>query len=236
MRKTRQTRSGMTMQALAEMPPLFKYLPRRFADALISSGDLRLGTLHDFQDEERHGHAIGDRAEGVAEVYDNPPLLVTGSGTPLSPPVRAALGDDPPPGNVFDRCLFTITERTENRWLYCTSSRCHPSLVGEFGADACVRIRKARRFYRAIFQELANRRLITSMDVLRCVYRDRAWHYEDAGRLPPEAVKPRCYERQQEFRGVFVPTRLPIEPLVLRVPDCAQYCSLVDWDAYKSSA
>ncbi len=40
--------------------PLFKYTHSKYMMAMLAFGQLRIGTLQDFQNEEEHGTEIGD--------------------------------------------------------------------------------------------------------------------------------------------------------------------------------
>lgn len=213
-------------QAVQPMPTVYKYLPREYAEALVHKGRLRLGTLHDFQDEELHGSTIGDNQEGVKHIYDAPGLFIAGTGAKMSPLMKAAVGGSVPDGTIFDRCSFTASQRTPNRWLYCTSRSLDERLYKEFKADTCITITDARSFYRSIFDHLVDRRLGLEMTVIQCVYASRYQDYRQVDSIPPEALKEPRYEVQQEMRAVFVPRKLPIKPVIVDVPLSARYCAI----------
>jgi len=54
--------------------PQYQYLRRDFADALLSEGAVRIGTLYDFGREEKHGSELGDESEGIGTVYSDDPV------------------------------------------------------------------------------------------------------------------------------------------------------------------
>ncbi len=45
--------------------PLYKYLPRRYLDAFLNRGSLKIGTLYEYRQVEAYGHVIGDKNEGL---------------------------------------------------------------------------------------------------------------------------------------------------------------------------
>ena len=59
------------------MPPrlpaeLFKYSKWAHAEALIRWGQIRVGTLDDYRNIEKHSSLIGDKEEGETFLFDNP--------------------------------------------------------------------------------------------------------------------------------------------------------------------
>jgi hypothetical protein len=51
--------------------PLFKYLPRQYADALLVTGAIKVGTLFDFRKME-HARGVADPSEGTKTILARP--------------------------------------------------------------------------------------------------------------------------------------------------------------------
>src|SRR5437016_1757377 len=99
-------RTWVQGRGTAPEPPgqLFKYLERRWADAMIERGAIRIGTLHGFRRIEEHGDEIGDRDEGIVTACSTDPIVDLQRPETVSPVVRKVLGmpaDTTPPPVVF---------------------------------------------------------------------------------------------------------------------------------------
>jgi hypothetical protein len=108
-------------------PPLFKYTKRIHALSLVNKGEVKIGTLHDFQRIERHAPMIGDKDEGKKARYDNPVFASAGGlsrfARPIADSVFASLPTDPAARVLFLQCSFEKIDTCPNRWLYSTSTR-----------------------------------------------------------------------------------------------------------------
>jgi hypothetical protein len=214
-------------QAFAKIPSLYKYMPVQYAHDLVERGRFRLGTLHDFQDVENHGTALGDKEEGLKLTYANPALVTMADSSPDGRFLRNFVDGTDSRTIIFDRCLFELNDRSPNAWLFCCSKRTSASLMSEFNADTCVEITDGREFFRAIFDRMALGKKARQMDVMNCVYRNRAQHYSTEDGVPPVAIKEPKHRHQSELRAVFTPMRLPIEPIVICAPAVMAHCRIL---------
>jgi hypothetical protein len=199
---------------MAPPPPpsqLFKYAKWAHSENLIRWGTIRVGTLIDYQNTERHGSGIGEKDEGVKRRYDNP--LVTRAGG-LSSFARegfipSGLWPNPEDGPLFVQCIFEKEDRSPNCWLYCTSERLGFRVMDsmEGGYDSCVRINHVVGFFQIIGKALHDQGLITCGQIVRVKYRDRTQHYQADDGLPPYALKDSRYAKQEEIRFVYFPAR-----------------------------
>ena len=44
--------------------PLYKYIPKRYLDAFLNQGSLKIGTLYEYRQVEAYGNVIGDKTKG----------------------------------------------------------------------------------------------------------------------------------------------------------------------------
>jgi hypothetical protein len=220
--------------------PLYKYTHRKHAEALAHRGEIRLGTLYDYQDVELHGPMIGDEDEGKKVLFDNPGIATGATLAAQSPfAARVAARSIGPiaqaPGVGFVGCLFTETHRTSDCWLYCMSAVLSGRVMRGMkkGYDACVRIDYYHAFCSVIGAELVRQNLIAdhnwSTGIIWCEYRERWQHYQKDDGLAPIMLKAPKYAEQEEVRFAYFPTRPIAEKhRVLTLPDLADCCTLLD--------
>jgi hypothetical protein len=215
------------------MPPrlpaeLFKYSKWAHAEALIRWGQIRVGTLDDYRNIEKHSSLIGDKEEGETFLFDNP-LFVTGE-TISTWAARFVPPEFTGPGKStigWVGCYFNQPRRCPNVWLYCISERLSFRVMDSFEAnyDACVRIPGVWPFFVSIHQELSRQRPIAAGFIVPITYRPRSLHYSADDRLDPISVKPPRFAPQVEVRFVFFPAQEITEPhLDLTIPALKAFC------------
>jgi len=215
-------------------PPLFRYTKRAYAEDLLHRGKIRLGTLYEYKRIEDHAPMIGDEAEGVKSLYDNPAFASAGGLPRFARSVadRAIrnLPTDPSTRVLFNQCLFEEVHTSPDRWVYCMSKRLGARVMHSMDPayDTCVRIDYVRAFFELICAELMRQRVITDGSrISECFYRDRVQHYlRDDGR-DPAVLKAAKYAAQEEVRFVFVPVEpTTIAPRFLTLPKLRDLCEL----------
>jgi hypothetical protein len=215
------------------MPPrllpaeLFKYSKWAHAEALIRWGKIRVGTLDDYRNIEKHSSLIGDKDEGQTSLFDDP-LFATGE-TLSAFSARWVPGFTGPgmSGVTFVGCYFNEPKRSPNCWLYCMSERLSLRVMDSFEAnyDACVRIPGVSPFFMSIWQELARHRPIAGGGIIPVTYRRRSLHYGDDDGLHPIEVKAPGFAPQVEVRFVYFPAQEITEPyLDLTIPGLKAFC------------
>lgn len=215
--------------AKTEEQNLYKFLSSQYADALVSHGKIRIGTLYDFRRAEVHGEERGDELEGIRVIEnDGQPLRLQGNSS-LPRAVRPAvdLGDwgvlDIKPGA---RVRFEIG--FPDRYVYCTSKTSHSEVGGRFGS-AVIEIHDAARFFGVITSALAtfdgNGVVgVTSFRLAACRYAEREESWPGALHTDPELQKPPRYAHQQEVRGIWSSPRVKLSPTVLYLPELHHAC------------
>ena len=210
---------------------LFKYTKRKYAEALVRDGQIRLGTLLDYQKVERHAPMIGDKDEGVKELTEDVDYATEET---LSDFARQLIGMEGASGITFRNMGFSRHITSPNCWLFCTSARLSAKVMRDMDPDydACVRIDHVALFGRIITTELLRQGLIagySSGRLVECVYRNRSMPYQEDDGLSPVTLKDPSYAEQQEVRFVFHPdTGITVAALDLTRSALARCCRLVE--------
>jgi hypothetical protein len=188
-------------------PPLYKYAKWVHADALLRWGQVRVGTLFDYQRAERHARGVGDEAEGTKALNE---IIDEANHLTLSEFARAQIGvffGGGGPGYIANTEVRAVY-RSSNRWLYCTSQTLSYRVMDSFeaGYDACVTITHPTEFYQTIGTELGRLELIGTGGMYPVTYRTRLQDYRADDGRPGWLIKSPEYAAQTEVRFVYVPT------------------------------
>lgn len=201
--------------------PLYKFTEKRWADAIMATGQVRVGTLKDFRNEERFGPELGDAGEGKL-VYEE---TVTGTKT---------IGDlswlgqhhiKGPPGQkiTFEGAIFRNNVEAEDCFIYCVSTSSDQRTGGRLEYDACVKIVDPLGFFRAIGAALSTVATWEGMLIGPVKYLERLLGPDQ--QRPAALVKPPRFAHQCEVRGIYL-TASPngIKPVTLPRTEVAQFC------------
>ena len=207
---------------------LYKYLEHGFARRMLSQGEIRLGTLYGFRDEEQLGPEVGDRDEGAITLKTSGLTVVdTGGagGVPffLRDKIKAAGG-----ARIQIVARDGVGRRHEDSdcWVYCTNDRYDKDLMRSLGYDACVEILDIEQFFFAISRKVQHH-VSLFWGAAKCVYRDRGIEHTDYDQTPPAFIKPPRLAHQAEVRAVWLPkTNAPIAPITVRAKKVVRLCRL----------
>lgn len=157
--------------------PLYRFTKKKWATCFFNTGQLRLGTLFDYAQNEVYGDAIHDRHEGYC-AFRLP--CVGDTGRPL---VRLTLA--------------------RNNLALCLTETYDESMYNEFGANSCIKIEDIR-FFHCIDRVLEKD--FTEPLLRRVTYIDKSrWdcipNYEDFAGV----VKDLKFSNQNEVRALWEP-------------------------------
>ncbi|GHE20117.1 hypothetical protein GCM10017767_06380 [Halomonas urumqiensis] len=203
---------------------LYKHLPSRFADGLIARGEVRVGTLYEYRDDEKHGEGVLDRLEGKRETFLDVDYMSL-NGENDHPFVREFIGVGEGSSVVLQDVSFHKTHNSPDCWLYCVSTS-DDEVVGanlSDDYDACVRIDDPYLFMLALgrFFTQPLQPLTFCMGWWQCQYIGRKVEYEN--RVHPVMLKESCFSHQQESRAIFFPINWKPEPIIVQIPELTQY-------------
>ncbi len=210
---------------------LYKYIKSEFIDSALSQGCFRLGTLLDYQDEERHGEEIGEREEGLinlhAEAWDGKEIDLS-SDTPEAQFIRSSLKVskvDPWCKNKIrfgEGTHMVFQQRSKDGLIFCASRTFNPDVMNQFKCDACIVIKDAHKFFKSISNHIES--YATFRQASKITYMPRNQLLRSTTFVHPAFLKPTEYRHQDEYRAAwgFKPG-LPASPVIIKVPDCTKY-------------
>lgn len=191
---------------------LYKYLRVPYADAMVTTGSVRIGTLREYRNTEEYGVVVGDADEGVTSAVDADSELPPARISP-SPPGRFGFltpGDE----RLTSVSIYAtedyiqFVEEWPDSYVYCLSQKLNAKLMTAFDADAVVEVREPLRFFCALTRSLRRRVKIATYFFGSCGYQSRVRSLEDRS-FPPAFIKDPSYSYQREARGVWLPGARP---------------------------
>lgn len=210
---------------------LYKYMHTKFAMRMLAEGEIRLGTLYTFRDEERLGPEIGDREEGTITLKKSG-FTIVDTGVVGGVPPFLQTGIHAEPGTrlqIVARDGVGRREQDADCWIYCTSDRFDPEQMRHFGYDACVEIFDIEQFFFAISRKLRHR-ASTFWGAAKCVYRDRDIEHTRYDGIPPAFIKATRFASQSEVRAIWLPNvGEQVSAVTVRAKEAVRFCRLFPW-------
>lgn len=217
--------------------PIFKFSTKEHRDALCEKGKIRIGTLSDFKDSERHKGKILDLGEGNKTINIHFDEISLPANELNKYGIFLFSGD-----GIMNLRNSTISldYSDENCFVYCTSAAFFSDSLKqaiEDEYDACTMIINPVQFFKEIDRKFDKGNLAT---ISPCIYGDRTinikWekHKESIKTLldiPSVLVKPMGYSNQMEVRGVFTANvKDNIEPVIMTFENLVKYTIPVNFD------
>lgn len=203
--------------------PLFKFLSKEYAEKFFSTGELRIGTLFGFRNEEEHGNHRGDKNEGKKENHEQiDDLLIKdpAQNNTLSGNAKKYITLGENAKNTRFTNVDLIQEiNSEDLYIYCMSHTYNEKLFKDFDATVCIRIKQPGKFINAI--SLVLKKEAEFFELSRCVYQDRRQPYNNPNDYHPAIIKPPTpeYNGQAEVRAIWTPSspQVSLEPLIIKL-------------------
>ncbi|HCG8492895.1 hypothetical protein HJ097_14955 [Vibrio parahaemolyticus] len=206
------------------MKVLYKYMKKEHAKLLVEQGSLRIGTLYEFRDEEKHGKEIGDFQEGTKSTYME--VGEANWNTNNQPEFSKSffkLSD----GATLKISGITL-EKPQNSpdfYIYCTTYEFDESAMRDFGYDACVVIEQPERFFNCISKALKHKSSYEGS--YNCVYQPRRMAHELDMGVHPALIKESAYSYQKEVRSIWRPDSATIKPKIIKSNKIKKYCRVL---------
>ncbi|WP_306392244.1 hypothetical protein [Telluria beijingensis] len=232
-----------------EYKALFKYTKMKYAEQMLNLGRFRIGTLYEYQGMEIA--EIGDRYEGFRGYQTNPEVPIAPQLDTLIKHVRYL----EPVRNypAFNKHPIGMPVQIDviapDMYLLCFTRNFDREAMTRFGYDACIEISNPTGFLHSLNEAMLP--YAYSGCINTCHYSDRIIQINDNSVPPPQSIKGREFEHQQEVRLVWDPLplknlwrkdNLPVlkdyefgpsskpalnAPIILECPDAAKYCKLI---------
>lgn len=202
----------------------YKYLRWEHLHSFFSTGEIRIGTMFDYQNLEKHGAEVGDDEEGITTASK----VVNWAGGPGKQPefdkkfinVQA---DDVTISNI----LLRETTRSNNLYIYSVSGSFSVQIMKKLNPkyDACIVINKPNAFFQTIIRKMRSK--ITESAFGHCVYQTRHMPHDQQIKIHPAWLKDPRHEHHEEFRLIMNTDLEKIEPLNIYCKDAVKYCSII---------
>lgn len=216
-----------------EFSGLYRYAEKKWNDALVQRGSVRIGTLHDYRRAE-HKPGISDAYEGQKWIYHHInhwnsaneipglPSLHARASAMLGLEIEQAEPGEKRGGITLQNVSFISAVEYPNCFIHCTSYKLSKEVMAEFeGADSCVKLRDHRAFYRALTVALNKHTPVRAAGINIVRYQDRRepCNGDNLG-IDPCWVKGKDFSAQYEVRAIWHSlSNEPIDWVVLEVPE-----------------
>jgi len=215
---------------------LFKYCKQAHAKRMVKNGQVRIGTLHEYRNDDRYNEQIADAQEGRAVQFLQAERrteidLLAGTDAASAFARGVISGWDSLPEGSSVKLVLEPASGLEHRfdfpdqYMYCATERADFGSMKSLGYDTCVEISDAEAFFSLITWHLPS---FTGRYCAKPVtYAERRVCFVDRHADHPAFIKPASYEHQREFRMMWEPATRPISPFVVSVPGLGRYCRIV---------
>ena len=211
----------------------YRYAAQRYTDSLMSMGNMRIGTLHDFRDLE-HKKGVGDADEGkksvTHKIYNLNERNIKEEHAPANDFFGMfKLGEN----TTLNVGEVTITKRYNHPdcFILCLSYERSRSVMSSLeGTDSCLELFGFNQFLNKVTEVLNE---LVPVDFLGAYFvtyqpREEDWNGRNGG-IHPAFVKSVEYIDQAEARIVWTPKYGgPIKPIVINDIKLSKYFRHVD--------
>jgi hypothetical protein len=204
---------------------LFKYMRKAHAQRLLSEGVVRIGTLYEYRNIEKHGLVVGDDAEGTKSAVMHVPDLTMTKQEHVPEFVRQRVVIAPNTTVHMINSKFVVSEESPNYYVFSLAEEYSAPLLKAFGYDTCVRIASANGFFSTLNR--CFRHHFRTGGLHQCVYMPREVPPDEQHEIHPALIKDPGYANQREFRFIWEPKAANIRPVVLKCRKLAKWCALV---------
>lgn len=213
--------------------PLYKFIKKKHAHEFFKNGNIRIGTLYDFRDVEKHGAEIGDLDEGTKTLTTGGyHMLDTADPSTIpswyAPHFQKSFIPDGPDARLVMHAGgsgISVKLTVPNRYVFCTTEGIDAVVWKQPGYDACIKINSPSGFFKALTNKLKHKAHWITLD--RCVYRSRTVIGEHDDQLEPALIKEQRHAEQREVRAIWEAVDHEINPFILKVKKARHFCELL---------
>lgn len=209
---------------------LYKYIKKEHLKQFFKNGALKIGTLHEYRDEEQLGSVIGDEQEGIhkteLDATEGKEIDLTGNSPEAQYFREHVLREDQQDIKVkiiMESGAKLISQKSsENYYIYCVTSEYSEDVMAEFNCNACIEISNPDKFFKEISKVIRHKG--TLKGVFEIQYDKKTTDYLNPHKVHPVLQKEKKYSNQAEVRAIWKPKKRPRGPLFVKVPKALKYC------------
>lgn len=210
---------------------LYKYSKPEHVDAFFKDGNLRIGNLHWYRNEEGLGNIVGDTAEGTSATsfsLPNGKVIRMDGSTPeaqylASDASGVMFGSGGTVTAIGPNAGVTVKKESRDLYIFCCTYEYSEHQMKEFGG-ACFEIVWPNKFFKTISTAIRDQAIFEHFG---CVsYTDRETTWNNSHQIPECLIKPKIarYIDQKEVRAIWIPYAAKISPMNIKVPEAIKYC------------
>lgn len=210
---------------------LYKFTNKSHQDSFFGEGVLRLGTLNDFKDVEKHRSAIGDIKEGFHYISRNIDKEVKITANSKEPILSELFKIDGEGSLSFANMTVSAGRTSPNGFVFCSSILYRPEIFKRWHSenpeyDSCYEIFDPLSFYTTISEHVKNSIFMNARQ--RIFYTPEHIDYESTyAKTHPAFTKEEVeFGWQHEYRMVWQPKlpSPPLKPWFITIPEATKYC------------
>jgi len=211
--------------------PIYKYMKRRHVNSFMKDGTIRVGTLYDFRNEEKHGAEIGDKDEGTKTLTtDGYHCLDTVDPNTFPPWYKKHFEESikvQGGGRLqfHARDGFRLKLTVPDRFVFCASHEFDGALIENGEYDACLKINYPLEFFNSLTNKMKHKAAWLGMGY--CTYRPRLILGENDMGHEPSLIKEERYAYQKEVRSAWEASSDEIHPFILKAKKARKYCEVI---------
>ncbi|SFE79556.1 hypothetical protein [Spirosoma endophyticum] len=218
------------MSTLDLTAPLYKYTKSHHADRMMAEGWIRVGTLYEYRDIERHGPEIGDDMEGKRQ------LRFQGDGVIKHFRAGGLTITNARVINSGGRTLNIFAQNSPDSFMFCCTHELDEVSMRKMGYDACVCISNPTLFFAEVTASMTRMGLTTVSEALinKVVYVSKndvlsgTDARKDHGTLPSiEFQKDERFDHQKEVRAIWNTRLKDFKPELVKVQRIKESCERI---------
>jgi hypothetical protein len=164
---------------------LYKYIDAQWLDNFFALGQVKIGTLFYYKDEENLGRIVGDKDEGVKNIVMESGdylRIIPNSDTPEANFLKQVMPvvDSTNVEFIFKDFAWKAQYLSPNCYTFCASSKFAPDEMTGYG-DSCYEILDAERYFGELNSALKLKRKVIYQGFNSITYCNRNFDYRNPG-------------------------------------------------------
>ncbi len=175
-----------------ELKQLFKYMNKKHLWNFLQHGQLRIGTLNEYRNIEKHGDEIGDEKEGTKLIYQAFENQKWTSQDKVPKFLREKLiiknGGKVSLHGKNENIEMGRSLESQNYYLFSCTTEFSKDAMQKFGYDSCLLIQNPNRFFKAMSKTIRHK--ASFVGFFPCIYKNRKEKYNQTSSYHLALIKP----------------------------------------------